>query len=85
MAHEGNVITELVTDHREVEGIFGRIEALPPGDKDRKVYADQATMELVRHSVAEEEYLYPAVRQYFPMGTPWPTRRSTTIPRPSRS
>ncbi|MFE9650265.1 hemerythrin domain-containing protein [Streptomyces sp. NPDC006365] len=68
MAHEGNVITELVTDHREVEEIFGRIEALPPGDKDRKVYADQATMELVRHSVAEEEHLYPAVRQYLPDG-----------------
>ncbi|GGK91850.1 hemerythrin [Streptomyces flaveus] len=68
MAHEGNVITELTTDHREVEEIFGRIEALPPGDKNRKVYADQATMELVRHSVAEEEYLYPAVRQYLPNG-----------------
>ncbi|MET9833264.1 hemerythrin domain-containing protein [Streptomyces sp. NPDC006385] len=64
MGHGGNVIDELVTDHREVEEIFGRIEALPSGDKDRKVYADQATMELVRHSVAEEEYLYPAVREH---------------------
>ncbi|MFJ3233984.1 hemerythrin domain-containing protein [Streptomyces sp. NPDC086787] len=64
MGHGGNVIDELVTDHREVEEIFGRIEALPPGDKDRKVYADQATMELVRHSVAEEAYLYPAVREH---------------------
>ncbi|MEV0222586.1 hemerythrin domain-containing protein [Streptomyces sp. NPDC050704] len=64
MGHGGNVIDELVTDHREVEEIFGRIEALPSGDKDRKVYADQATMELVRHSVAEEAYLYPAVREH---------------------
>ncbi|MFJ5531876.1 hemerythrin domain-containing protein [Streptomyces sp. NPDC093261] len=64
MGHGGNVIDELVTDHREVEELFGRIEALSPGDKDRKVYADQATMELVRHSVAEEAYLYPAVREY---------------------
>ncbi|MGW1952888.1 hemerythrin domain-containing protein [Streptomyces sp. NPDC001920] len=64
MGHGGNVIDELVTDHREVEELFGRIEALPSGDKDRKVYAEQVTMELVRHSVAEEEYLYPAVREH---------------------
>lgn len=64
MGHGGNVIDELVTDHREVEEIFGKIEALPPGDKNRKVYVDQATMELVRHSVAEEAYLYPAVREH---------------------
>ncbi|WP_371667610.1 hemerythrin domain-containing protein [Streptomyces sp. NBC_00289] len=68
MGHGGNVIDELMTDHREVEEIFGRIEALPSGDKDRKVYADQATQELVRHSVAEEEYLYPAVREHLVNG-----------------
>ncbi|KQX64013.1 hemerythrin domain-containing protein [Streptomyces sp. Root1310] len=68
MGHGGNVIDELVTDHHEVEEFFGRIEALPSGAKDRKLYADQATMELVRHSVAEEEYLYPAVREHVPGG-----------------
>ena len=68
MGHGGNVIDELVTDHREVEELFGRIEALPPGHKDRKTFADQATMELVRHSVAEEAYLYPAVRRHIPGG-----------------
>ena len=68
MGHGGNVIDELTTDHREVEEIFGRIDALPSGDKDRKVYADQVTMELVRHSVAEEEYLYPAVREHLVNG-----------------
>ncbi|MET9354649.1 hemerythrin domain-containing protein [Streptomyces sp. NPDC006617] len=64
MGHGGNVIDELTTDHREVEELFGRIEALPPGHKDRKLYADQATIELIRHSVAEEAYLYPAVREH---------------------
>ncbi|MEU4035415.1 hemerythrin domain-containing protein [Streptomyces collinus] len=64
MGHGGNVIHELTTDHREVEEIFGRFEALPPGSKDRKLLADQATIELVRHSVAEEAYLYPAVRKH---------------------
>jgi hemerythrin superfamily protein len=68
MGHGGDVINELVTDHREVEELFGKIDGLPSGDKNRKVYADQATMELVRHSVAEEEYLYPAVRQYLADG-----------------
>ncbi|MFJ9736891.1 hemerythrin domain-containing protein [Streptomyces sp. NPDC101166] len=64
MGHGGNVIDELVTDHHEVEELFGKIEALPSGHKDRKLYADQVTMELVRHSVAEEAYLYPAVREH---------------------
>ncbi|GGM15355.1 hemerythrin [Streptomyces fumigatiscleroticus] len=68
MGHGGNVIDELVTDHREVEEIFGRIEALPSGHQDRKMYADRVTMELVRHSVAEEAYLYPAVREHVPGG-----------------
>jgi hemerythrin superfamily protein len=68
MGHGGNVIQELTTDHREVAELFGKIEALPPGDKNRKLYADQATIELIRHSVAEEEYLYPAVREHLPDG-----------------
>jgi hemerythrin superfamily protein len=68
MGHGGNVIDELMTDHREVEELFGRIEGLPSGDEDRKRYADQATIELVRHSVAEEMHLYPAVREYLPNG-----------------
>lgn len=68
MGHGGNVIDELVTDHREVEELFGKIDELPPGHKDRKTYADQVTIELVRHSVAEEAYLYPAVREHVPGG-----------------
>ncbi|MFJ3718436.1 hemerythrin domain-containing protein [Streptomyces sp. NPDC090057] len=68
MGHGGNVIQELTTDHREVEEIFGRIEAMPPGSGERKKLADQATIELVRHSVAEEAYLYPAVRKHIEGG-----------------
>ncbi|MEU9137451.1 hemerythrin domain-containing protein [Streptomyces sp. NPDC048404] len=68
MGHGGDVIAELTTDHREVEELFGRIEALPAGDKRRRTYADQAVIELVRHSVAEEAYLYPAVRSFLPDG-----------------
>ncbi|MEU6666845.1 hemerythrin domain-containing protein [Streptomyces sp. NPDC046727] len=68
MGHGGNVIQELITDHREVEEFFGRIEALPPGSAERKNLCDQATIELVRHSVAEEAYLYPAVREHLTDG-----------------
>ncbi|RVX41360.1 hemerythrin HHE cation binding domain-containing protein [Nonomuraea polychroma] len=34
----------------------------------RRRIADAVTIELVRHSVAEEMHLYPAVRQYVPNG-----------------
>ncbi|MFD9483023.1 hemerythrin domain-containing protein [Streptomyces sp. NPDC059991] len=68
MGHGGNVIAELKADHREVEEMFDKIQALPPGDEKRKEVADQFTIELVRHSVAEEMYLYPAVREHVPGG-----------------
>ncbi|WP_439333484.1 hemerythrin domain-containing protein [Streptomyces cahuitamycinicus] len=64
MGHGGNVIQELTTDHREVDELFSQIEALPGADGQRRALADRLTMELIRHSVAEEEYLYPAVRRY---------------------
>ncbi|MDX3527611.1 hemerythrin domain-containing protein [Streptomyces sp. ID05-39B] len=64
MAHGGNVIQELTADHREVDALFEQIEALPATDPQRRELADRLTMELVRHSVAEEQYLYPTVRRY---------------------
>ncbi|MER6090996.1 hemerythrin domain-containing protein [Streptomyces bluensis] len=64
MGHGGNVIQELTTDHREVEELFTRIESTAGTDPERRQLADHLTMELVRHSVAEEQYLYPAVRRY---------------------
>ncbi|MDF6046013.1 hemerythrin domain-containing protein [Streptomyces sp. NPDC005065] len=64
MGHGGNVIAELTIDHREVDDLFERIEAQPVGDEQRRKLADEVTMELVRHSVAEEMYLYPAVRKH---------------------
>ncbi|MEU0600186.1 hemerythrin domain-containing protein [Streptomyces sp. NPDC006393] len=64
MGHGGNVIEELTADHREVEELFAEIETQAAADPRRRQLADQLTMELVRHSVAEEEYLYPAVRRF---------------------
>ncbi|MFH9613561.1 hemerythrin domain-containing protein [Streptomyces pratensis] len=64
MGHGGNVIEELTTDHREVEELFSKIEVQPVGDQQRRKLADELTIELVRHSVAEERHLYPAVREH---------------------
>lgn len=70
MAHDGDVTVELTSDHREVEDLFARIEAVPSGHEDRKRLMDQVTIELVQHAVAEEAYLYPAVREHLSNGNP---------------
>lgn len=67
MGHGGNVIEELMADHREVEEMFGRMEGMTRG-QDLRDLVDEVTIELVRHSVAEEEYLYPAVREHIEGG-----------------
>lgn len=64
MGHGGNVIDELMSDHREVEEMFGRIQAMSGQGRQLRDLVDQVTIELVRHSVAEEQYLYPAVREH---------------------
>ncbi|MEV7178970.1 hemerythrin domain-containing protein [Kitasatospora sp. NPDC093679] len=60
--HGGDVIKELETDHREVEELFAQI--MQATGEHRKSLLDEVTIELVRHSVAEEAYLYPAVREH---------------------
>ncbi|MEU6236389.1 hemerythrin domain-containing protein [Kitasatospora sp. NPDC047058] len=64
MGHGGNMIDELMTDHREVEEMFARIQAMTGGGQQLRDVVDEVTIELVRHSVAEEQYLYPAVREH---------------------
>ncbi|MFD8778585.1 hemerythrin domain-containing protein [Streptomyces sp. NPDC059916] len=68
MGHGGDVIAELTTDHREVDDLFKQFSDTPPGSEDRKRLVDALTIELVRHSVAEEEYVYPAVREHLKEG-----------------
>lgn len=69
--HEGNIIAELTADHREVEELFDTFRALDPEDHSRRRrVVDEFTTELVRHSVAEEQHLYPAVREHVPGGGP---------------
>jgi hemerythrin superfamily protein len=65
----------LVTDHREVESMFGQLEAESAtatlGDDQlqaRKQLVNRVTQELMRHAAAEEEYLYPLMRKVLPTG-----------------
>ncbi|MEU8266346.1 hemerythrin domain-containing protein [Sphaerisporangium sp. NPDC049002] len=70
MEHDGDVITVLTTDHREVEQMFAELEASRgSGDEERRRHVtEKVIIELVRHFVAEEAYLYPAVRRLIPGG-----------------
>jgi hemerythrin superfamily protein len=63
-----DVIEILTTDHREVEAMFTELETLMQtrsgsDDQLRKDLADQITIELVRHAVAEEVAVYPEVKR----------------------
>jgi hemerythrin-like domain-containing protein len=63
-----DVIEVLEQDHREVERMFHELEALRGATTDdararRKDLTEQVTIELVRHSVAEEVLVYPKVER----------------------
>jgi hemerythrin superfamily protein len=57
-----------MTDHREVEEMFARIQEMAGGGQELRDLVDDVTIELVRHSVSEEQYLYPAVREHIDGG-----------------
>ena len=61
-----DVIEVLEHDHREVEQVFAELESLRGASTEeaksrRKALTEQVTVELVRHSVAEEVLVYPQV------------------------
>lgn len=61
-----DVIEVLEHDHREVEQMFAELESLRGASTEeaksrRKAVTEQVTIELVRHSVAEEVLVYPQV------------------------
>jgi hemerythrin superfamily protein len=68
MAEETNLIDVLVHDHREVEDMFTELEGGTIDAARRAELRDKVITELVRHSVAEEMYLYPATRKVLPGG-----------------
>ncbi|MCK7625292.1 hemerythrin domain-containing protein [Streptomyces sp. RS10V-4] len=63
-----DLLTELATDHRAIGTLLGRLGTAAPGTARRKELLDTLTIELVRHTVAEEEHLYPAVRKHLAGG-----------------
>jgi hemerythrin superfamily protein len=65
--NQRDVIDVLTHDHREVEDMFGELTSVAAPEERRRIL-DDVTIELVRHAVAEEMYLYPAVRQHIPGG-----------------
>lgn len=67
MAEQQDVVEVLEHDHREVEDLFDRIERTTDASQLREL-TDQVITELVRHSVAEEQYLYPVARERIPDG-----------------
>jgi len=62
-----DLVDKVIADHREVEEVFKQIEQndAPPQRRD---LVEHVIAELVRHSVAEEEYLYPTARRVLPDG-----------------
>jgi hemerythrin superfamily protein len=64
-----DVITFLIDQHHEVAEMFAQLEKMD-GTTDDKAQrlAEQVVTSLVKHSVAEEVYLYPTVRTVLPRG-----------------
>ncbi|MEU1645763.1 hemerythrin domain-containing protein [Micromonospora zamorensis] len=63
-----DVVDILVADHREVEALFVELETGQGTLEHRRQLVDVVIAELVRHSVAEEAYVYPIARKALPDG-----------------
>lgn len=62
-----DLVDAIVADHREVAALLDELEA--SGDaRNRGEIAERVIVALVRHSVAEEQYLYPTARLVLPGG-----------------
>jgi hemerythrin superfamily protein len=64
---EQDVVDVLTTDHHEVLDLVLQIKSSTDAEE-RRDLADTVISELVRHSVAEEMYVYPAMRKHLPDG-----------------
>jgi len=64
---EQDVVDVLTSDHREVLDLLGQIKLTTDTER-RRDLADTVISELMRHAVAEEMYVYPAMRKHLPDG-----------------
>ncbi len=62
-----DVVDVLTSDHRDVTALIGEIWTIRDPMM-RRDLTDTAISELVRHAVAEEMYVYPAMKKYLPDG-----------------
>jgi len=63
----GDVLDLLTSEHREVQTMITQIRSTADAEACRDL-ADRVIANLVRHSVAEEMYVYPVIREYLPDG-----------------
>jgi hemerythrin superfamily protein len=68
---DSDIIGVLTADHREIQRLFDRLRSSAPVSDERSALVERASVALVRHSVAEKEYLYPAVCRFVPDGDAW--------------
>jgi hemerythrin superfamily protein len=66
-ADDHDALDVLVTDHREMVELLDAIDATAD-PAERRDLMDQLTAELIRHAVAEEMHVYPAMRDHMPDG-----------------
>ena len=66
-SNDHDVVDVLTTDHREATELIEQILGTSDPEQ-RRDLADSLISELVRHSVAEEMYVYPAMRDHLPNG-----------------
>ncbi|MFD0406699.1 hemerythrin domain-containing protein [Kitasatospora sp. NPDC127116] len=62
MHYDEDLLEQLTADHRSVLVHFSELSGVPSGDLQRKDLADLVTDQLVRHTRAEEQHLYPIAR-----------------------
>lgn len=60
---QDDLLTVIIADHRAFEEVFQLLERKDGSPQDRRDLADHMITELVRHSVAEEQFMYPEVRK----------------------
>lgn len=63
-----DLISVITSDHRAVERVFTELETGTGSPEHRRALVDHVITELVRHSVAEEQFMYPAARRVLDNG-----------------
>jgi hemerythrin-like domain-containing protein len=63
-----DVLDLLAEEHREAEQMLEELSSQDKQEHDPRELADRLTATLIRHSVAEEMYVYPAMRKHLEDG-----------------